>query len=143
LPALAGADELSGIGEMEAGVMGSYVQMVIDNEIAASVRRIKSGIQVDSDALAFEVIANVMAGARNYLGEIHSARYLRSGELLIPRLAGRQSWDEWEAHGREDMVQRAQIQAQRLLDQHQVAALSPDQEEELDHILWMDLGLAK
>jgi trimethylamine--corrinoid protein Co-methyltransferase len=28
IPALAGADELSGIGEMEAGVMGSYAQMV-------------------------------------------------------------------------------------------------------------------
>ncbi len=35
IPALAGADELSGIGEMEAGVMGSYAQMVCDSEIAA------------------------------------------------------------------------------------------------------------
>jgi trimethylamine:corrinoid methyltransferase-like protein len=31
IPALAGADELSGIGEMEAGVMGSLAQMVLDN----------------------------------------------------------------------------------------------------------------
>jgi trimethylamine--corrinoid protein Co-methyltransferase len=41
LPALAGADELSGIGEMEAGVMGSYAQMVIDNELAGSVLRLR------------------------------------------------------------------------------------------------------
>ena len=39
LPALAGADELSGIGEMQAGVAGSYAQMVIDDEIAGSIRR--------------------------------------------------------------------------------------------------------
>ena len=37
LPALAGADELSGIGEMAAGVTGSLAQMVVDNDIA--VRR--------------------------------------------------------------------------------------------------------
>ncbi len=43
LPALAGADELSGIGEMEAGVMGSYAQMVADNEFAGSVLRIRKG----------------------------------------------------------------------------------------------------
>ena len=39
IPALAGADELSGIGEMEAGVMGSFAQMVLDNELAGSVHR--------------------------------------------------------------------------------------------------------
>ncbi|MCX6068937.1 MAG: trimethylamine methyltransferase family protein, partial [Chloroflexi bacterium] len=37
IPALVGADELSGIGEMEAGVSGSFAQMVADNEFASSV----------------------------------------------------------------------------------------------------------
>ena len=60
IPALAGADELSGIGEMEAGVMGSYAQMVCDSEIAASVRRLRRGFAVDEDALAVEVIAAAM-----------------------------------------------------------------------------------
>ena len=50
LPALAGADELSGIGEMEAGVMGSYAQMVCDNEIAASVRRTLRGFEVNQES---------------------------------------------------------------------------------------------
>jgi trimethylamine--corrinoid protein Co-methyltransferase len=57
IPALAGADELSGIGEMEAGVMGSTAQMVCDSEIAASVRRLQRGFAADEDALAVEVIA--------------------------------------------------------------------------------------
>lgn len=43
IPALAGADELSGIGEMEAGVMGSCAQMVCDNEIAATIGRLRRG----------------------------------------------------------------------------------------------------
>ena len=49
IPALAGADELSGIGEMEAGVMGSFAQIVCDNEIAASVRRVIKGFEVNDE----------------------------------------------------------------------------------------------
>jgi trimethylamine--corrinoid protein Co-methyltransferase len=41
LPALAGADELSGIGEMASGAMSCLAQMVIDDEIAAGVLRIR------------------------------------------------------------------------------------------------------
>ncbi len=57
IPALAGADELSGIGEMEAGVMGSFAQMVADNEFAGSISRLRKGIAADADALAVEVVA--------------------------------------------------------------------------------------
>jgi trimethylamine--corrinoid protein Co-methyltransferase len=35
IPALAGADELSGIGEMEAGVLSSFAQIVCDNDMPA------------------------------------------------------------------------------------------------------------
>jgi trimethylamine--corrinoid protein Co-methyltransferase len=59
VPALAGADELSGIGELAAGVTGSYAQMVCDDEIAASVRRLRRGFSTDDEALAVEVIARL------------------------------------------------------------------------------------
>src|SRR5688572_30478302 len=67
LPALAGADELSGIGEMEAGVMGSFAQMVFDNELAKSVLRQRAGLSADVEHLAVEVINTVMDTNRNYL----------------------------------------------------------------------------
>ncbi|MCS7283711.1 MAG: trimethylamine methyltransferase family protein [Anaerolineae bacterium] len=135
LPALAGADELSGIGEMEAGVMGSYAQMVCDDEIARSIRRLLRGFAVDEDALAVEVIAAVMEGPRNFLGQRHTARYLRAGEILLSRLAERRSWGEWDQSGREGMAERAQAEAERLLAEHEVPPLSSEQERELDDIL--------
>ena len=52
VPALSGADELSGIGEMDAGVPSSYAQMVVDNEIAAGVSRVRHGLSVDRETLA-------------------------------------------------------------------------------------------
>jgi trimethylamine--corrinoid protein Co-methyltransferase len=135
IPALAGADELSGIGEMEAGVMGAYAQMVCDNEIALSIGRVRRGLAVDEQALALEVIATVMDGPRNFLGQRHTVRYLRSGEILHTRLADRSTWEEWNREGRTDIAERAQAEAERLLAEHQVTPLAEDQERELDSIL--------
>jgi trimethylamine--corrinoid protein Co-methyltransferase len=134
LPALAGAEELSGIGEMGAGVMGSYAQMVSDNEIAASVRRLRRGFAVDEDALAVDVIAEAMNGSRNFLAQQHTVHYLRAGEILLTQLAVRRHWDEWENAGREGMAERAQAEAERLLAGHEVPPLTADQERELDEL---------
>jgi trimethylamine--corrinoid protein Co-methyltransferase len=135
IPALAGADELSGIGEMEAGVMGSYAQMVLDNEIALSVHRLRRGITVDETALAVDVIASVMTGSRNFLAEKHTRAYLRGGEVQLTRLADRQPWDAWEAGGRQGMAERAHAEAMRLLRDHTVPPLDDYQERTLDQIM--------
>ena len=135
MPALAGADELSGVGEMEAGVMGSFAQMVCDNEIAASVRRLRRSFSADDDALAVEVIATAMDGTRNFLGQRHTSRYMRAGEILLTRLAERRSWETWEREGRQGMAERAQSEAERLLAEHEVPPLEHYQEQELDAIM--------
>ncbi len=135
IPALAGADELSGIGEMEAGVMGSYAQMVCDDEIAASVHRLLRNFQVDEDSLAVDVIEAVMEGERNFLSHEHTVRYLRAGEIFITRLADRRSWEEWDRTGREGMGGRAQSEVERLLAEHEVLSLTEDQEQTLDEIM--------
>jgi trimethylamine--corrinoid protein Co-methyltransferase len=135
LPALAGADELSGIGEMEAGVMGSYAQMVVDNEFAGSILRVKDGLSIDVDALAVHVIAAAMETTHNFLSQKHTIKHLKSGEIFITRLAERSSWEAWEASAREGLAERAQAQAERILLEHQVAPLEDAQERELDTIM--------
>jgi trimethylamine--corrinoid protein Co-methyltransferase len=135
LPALAGADELSGIGELEAGVMGSYAQMVCDNEIAASVRRVLNGFAVDEDSLAVDVIDRVMNGSRNFLTEQHSVKYLRGGEILFQNLSERRTFTEWDRAGRMGLAENAQAQADRLLAEHEVQPLDETQEIELEKIM--------
>ncbi len=135
IPALAGADELSGIGEMEAGVMGSYAQMVADNEFAGSITRIRKGIRADSDALAVDVIAAAMSTTRNFLGQKHTMKYLKSGEVYLTKLAERGSWEAWENAGRIGLVERAQAEAERILREHQVPPLEDAQEHELDLLM--------
>ena len=135
LPAMAGADELSGIGQAEAGVTSSLAQIVCDDEIVAGIRRLRRGMATDDASLAVDVINDVMAGPRNFLGERHTVRYLRAGEMIHPRLADWRPWAEWDRAGRESMAQRAQAEAGRLLAEHEAPPLTADQERELDEVL--------
>jgi trimethylamine--corrinoid protein Co-methyltransferase len=135
LPALAGADELSGIGEMEAGVMGSYAQMVAYNEFAGSILRTRKAVGTDADALGVDVVAAAMASSHNFLGQRHTINHLKSGELFITRLAERSSWETWETGGRQGLAERAQIEAERILHAHLVPPLEAAQERELDAVM--------
>lgn len=119
VPYLAGADIISGIGDMESGMAGSLVQMALDNELVAFIRRVQRGFAVDTDSLAVDVIRSVAASEQgNYLAEMHSVRYLRAGELFVPKLALHQKWAESEATDRRDIVNQAQAQAQKLLAEY-------------------------
>ena len=136
IPALAGADELSGIGEMEAGVMGSFAQMVLDNELVGSVMRLRTGLSADVEHLAVEIIGNVMNGTRNFLGQKHTMKHLKAGEVALTKLAERNSWDTLEEKfERKQMADHATDEAERILREHVVPPLEPHQEQELDRIL--------
>ena len=136
IPALAGADELSGIGEMEAGVMGSFAQMVLDNELVGSVQRLRKGLSADAEHIAVDIILDVMNGTRNFLGQKHTMKHLRGGEMALTKLAERNSWDTWEEKlGRRQMADHALEESERILREHVVPPLEPAQEAELDRIL--------
>jgi trimethylamine--corrinoid protein Co-methyltransferase len=109
--------------------------MVADNELAASIRQLRREFYADGDSLAVEVIAAVMNGTHNFLGQKHTMRYLKSGEVLMTSLAERGSWETWEKGGRQSMAERAQVEAERILAEHQVTPLDDIQEMELDDIM--------
>ena len=135
IPALAGADELSGIGEMEAGVSSSFAQMVIDNEHAASILRLRRGFTADDEALAVDVVAAAIQANGNFMGQKHTIRRLKAGEVSMTKLAERGSWESWQRGGRMSLFERAQSEAERILIEHQVQPLEDAQEDELDRIM--------
>ena len=135
VPALAGADEISGVGEVWGGVVSSLAQMVIDDEILDSVKRTLRGFEVNSDSLAVDVIAKAMDGARNFLAQRHTVKYMRSGEVMQARLAGREGWAEWEASGRQGIVDRAAARATELLASHEVPPLDLQQLAEMEKVI--------
>jgi trimethylamine--corrinoid protein Co-methyltransferase len=135
LPILAGADEISGVGEMEGGVTSSLAQIVIDDEILSSMGRITRGFDVDEQTLAVGVIDHVMGGARNYLAERHTIDYLRRGEVMLAGLVERGSWADWTVRGRQTLGERADKKAMELLANHDVPQLSEGQKIALEEVI--------
>lgn len=136
VPALAGADELSGVGEMAGGVFSANFQMVIDNDIIGIVRRVLRGFAADADALAVDVIAHAMENSHNFLKEPHSRKYLHAGEIWQASLGVNEpGWDSWTAAGRQTVVERAQREAEQLLARHEIPPLEAAQSRALTDIM--------
>ncbi len=133
MPALAGANFLSGAGEIEMGVTASPEQLIIDNEILGLFFRAARGISVNSETLAQDLIEKIGPGG-HYLSAEHTRKYY-SIEHHISELCDRTVRAEWEKAQSKDIVQRAREKASKLLRDHSVQPLDHDIEKEFQSIL--------
>ncbi len=114
--ALAGADYIHlAAGMLDSANSISYEQYVIDNEILGMINRILSGIKVDDDTMAFDVIESVGPGG-NFVTEDHTVDHMMD-EFFYPDLSVRSSFDIWEDTGRPDMLSRANAKVQTIFEE--------------------------
>ena len=132
IPALAGADILSGIGHM-GNSMASVQGAVIDDEMVGLIHHLLRGYQVTEDTLAFDVMKEVILRDGMFLGEEHTVEYMRRGELWMPDISERAlASDEGSDIG---VVARARERALQLLASHEVEPLPDDVDRELKEIM--------
>jgi trimethylamine--corrinoid protein Co-methyltransferase len=123
-----------GLGrEVGAGLDESVVEsprvLVVDEVIGLS-RRLLSGIEVNRETLAVDVVASVGPGG-HYLGEKHTRRHLRASQWR-PTVLNRLSREAWEAQGGMDLRARARAKALRILSDGGPQPLEPHGAESLD-----------
>lgn len=115
-----------GMGMLELGVLFSYTQLLIDNEIAAMVKRIIRGVDVTDDTMAVDLIKSVGGGAgKDFLTEEHTMEYMRS-EQQNTRLFDRRMRETWEELGSTDVATRAAKTARDILHNHKPTPLDAD-----------------
>ncbi|MBP1692436.1 MAG: trimethylamine:corrinoid methyltransferase [Chloroflexi bacterium] len=136
VPALAGADELSGVGEMAGGIYSCNAQIVVDNDIYGMIRHVQRGFLVNEDSLAVDVIKHAMNSSRNFMAEPHTRRYLRLGELWQGKLGVPETtWEQWFTSGKTGVMDRAQAEADKIIQTHVVPPLNDHQTSALDEIM--------
>ena len=134
LPALADVDCMSLVGGMlDFALSASYEQMVIDNEIAGQVLRIRRGFKITDETLAVDVIKEVGHGG-HYLEHKHTLKHFRE-ELWIPEIADRYSREVWENKGGKDIKERAKEKAQKIIQEHYPTPLSEERQKEVDKVV--------
>ena len=136
--AAANPDIVSGWGLIDSHNTMYLPQSVVDNEIAAMVRRLHGEVEVSAATLAAESIAKVGPGG-GYLGEKDTARRIRAGEHLHPIVSNRLSYDQWVEEGRtENDVANAEVGRILAARATQQPHLADDQLDELAGICKID-----
>ncbi len=95
----------------------SYEKFVMDDEICGMLRQYMRGIQVDTETLAYEVIATVGPGG-HFLGEDHTLERCRT-EFWQPALFDRSGLEAWWDGERLDTTARATQRWMELLARHE------------------------
>jgi len=133
IPSLLNApDILLGLGALESCRITCPESLVIDNEIIDYALRYISGIEVNENSLAVDVIHEV--GPRgNYLGEKHTLEHYK--ERWESRIADISAFETWMKQGAKPLDTVAREKVKEILATHKPEHFSESVEEELAYIL--------
>jgi len=125
------SDMLLGAGLLHGSRIWSYEQLMMDCEIFEIVRKMMSGIEVNEETLAFEVIKEVGPGG-NYLSTKHTRQHMR--DLWVPQFMDRRPYDTWleRKDGARDW---AHAKAKEILAAHQPESLNEKLINELSSMI--------
>ena len=133
LSALAGFDFIYDVvGSLESSLSASYEKLVLDDDLAGSVRRVVTGIDVSEDTLATDVI-DAVGLKGTYLGHPHTVDHFRQ-EHFLPETFVRSGRASPEAA--RTLAEKARTRSQRILREHAVdPPLEPAIEAKLNAFL--------
>jgi trimethylamine--corrinoid protein Co-methyltransferase len=112
----AGPDIITGWGLIDSHNTMSLPQSVIDNEVAAMLRRVNGPVEVSDDTLAAGAIAATGPGG-SFLGHKDTACRVRAGEHFLPTVSNRLSYEKWAACGKDEYAIACE-QVETLLREH-------------------------
>ena len=133
---LSRANLIHDVGFLEYGSTSSLEMVTLANELVAMSRFFAEGIPVTEETLALEVIERVARGGSGsiFLTEDHTFEHFERA-LFLPDLLDRARFDVWEKAGAMDLYKRCNLEAKRILSEHQVIPKQDDVLKGIDQIL--------
>ncbi|MBN1659624.1 MAG: trimethylamine methyltransferase family protein [Anaerolineae bacterium] len=129
---LAGNNLVHDVGYLEAGLTTSPEMMVFTAEAIDMMRRFTSGISLDPDALALDVIDAVGPGG-DFLTQRHTLKNFR--QLWQPALFDRRRYEEWAAAGSKTLGARLKEKTIDIIDSHRPQPLPDSVLAEIEQIV--------
>jgi len=118
---------------LEMGMTFSFGQLVIDDEIAAMVKRIVCGVGFDDELMGVDLIKEIGIGG-HFLAQRHVMDHLAT-EQIQATIIDRRVREDWEADGARSLRRTANQKAVELLENHTVDPLPDDMLRELQRII--------
>ncbi len=129
---LAGSHMVHDVGYLASGMLASFEQVVICDELINWVRRFVEGVVVDDETLALDLI-DKLGPDGDYVSADHTLDHFR--EDYYPVILDRQNIDRWEKKGSKTLRERAVERAREILVEHEPEPLPGDLAAELDRIV--------
>ncbi|MBY6058256.1 trimethylamine methyltransferase family protein [Leisingera daeponensis] len=117
-------------GWLEGGLTASYEKFILDVEIIQNMIEFLKPMKFDTDELGFDAIQSVPTGGHFFGAEHTMARYETA--FYRPMLSDWQNYENWEAAGAKDALQRATGIWQQALRDFEEPAMDPAIREELE-----------
>ena len=121
---------VEGLGLLRAATLLAPEQIILDDEIYHTHRKLAQGIDTSADQLALDVITAVGPGG-HFLSQKHTRRTIR--DIWLPELT--YPAPTMTAQPSPDVRERAKTTFQRILKEHQPEPLSPANQTELQRII--------
>lgn len=136
LPILAGADMISGIGNMSSGAGTCLECLVIDNDIFSMMFKGVRGVDTLSDqSFPIDVIKEVAHEHETFISQEHTVEFLHRDELWHGGIGVEFDYNTWVARGTPRVFDRAHAKVQEILAAEDEIPAIPAVDEELKGII--------
>ena len=129
---LFGANLIHDLGFMDGGMTGSFVQVVICNEIIRYLEHLMTSIEVSDETLALDII-DEMGPEGEYLSHDHTMTHFR--KIWIPDLFVRNDYETWQNAGSKNLTERATERVEKILAEHKPEPLPDDVVQAVNDII--------
>ncbi len=129
----AGSDVVFGPAMLSSATTYSPEQLVLDNEVAGAMLRMKRGVDVNAETIALDLIERTGPGG-GFMGSRHTMDHMRT-DLWMSDLIDRNVYERWARLGSKSMWDRAKEKVAKVLEDHTVTPLETEQEKEIQRIL--------
>ncbi len=120
---------LHGAGWLEGGLASGYEKFIMDADQLGMMQKLSQGIDLSEEAQAMDAIREVGPG-KHYLGCGHTQRNFETA-FYSSNVANYDSFEQWEAEGSLDAVQRANKTYKEMLASYE----APDIDQAVDEAL--------
>ncbi len=129
---LAGSNLIHDLGYLESGLTFSLAQLVVCNEIVGWIEHFMTGIEINDETLALDLIDEIGPDGQ-YLDTEHTLAHFR--ERWYPQVFERDNYSNWLAKGGKSLDERAAERVAQILAEHQPEPLPEDVARKLKAIV--------
>jgi len=128
---LNGGNIIHDLGFLEAGLIGSLVQLAICDELIEWIRHALGPVEISDETLALDLIDQKGPDGQ-FLDDEHTFKHFR--RLWTPNLIDQKNYDRWAAEGQKSLGTRTSEYVEELLNTHKPEPLSSEIQSKIHDI---------